>query len=123
MELCIKTVCVRDKKLVKDSFNPCFNGTMYKNNCKKDFSGLLRYCFNPCFNGTMYKNSVLYKVSDSVISCFNPCFNGTMYKNGRFCHLPYLSRRVSILVLMELCIKTRDGNGFSGFSGLFQSLF
>ena len=37
--------------------------------------------FNPCFNGTMYKNPYfLLKIFSSLLS-FNPCFNGTMYKN------------------------------------------
>ena len=37
---------------------------------------------------------------------FNPCFNGTMYKNisGGIC--TEFLQDVSILVLMELCIKT-----------------
>jgi len=61
--------------------------------------------FNPCFNGTMYKNIWYHRlvlfhmavsilvlmelciktgmsiISDSTGICFNPCFNGTMYKN------------------------------------------
>jgi len=32
MELCIKTPIVERRELISaDSFNPCFNGTMYKN--------------------------------------------------------------------------------------------
>jgi len=39
---------------------------------------------------------------------FNPCFNGTMYKNSKIGETQYITMRVSILVLMELCIKTID---------------
>ena len=39
------------------------------------------FCFNPCFNGTMYKNSVQFHYRISFVIRFNPCFNGTMYKN------------------------------------------
>ena len=37
-------------------FNPCFNGSMYKNpdHSHSRFDAYLR--FNPCFNGSMYKN-------------------------------------------------------------------
>ena len=64
--------------------------------------------FNPCFNGTMYKNLTELGISIIPYNCFNPCFNGTMYKNlfGRASF--YRVKIVSILVLMELCIKTRD---------------
>ena len=37
---------------------------------------------------------------------FNPCFNGSMYKNGLTIADIYLCKSVSILVLMDLCIKT-----------------
>ena len=94
------------KSVTEMSFNPCFNGTMYKNPIYWASLGILNGCFNPCFNGTMYKNRNSHILQDIFITSFNPCFNGTMYKN-------YLSRRqwvrqsvVSILVLMELCIKT-----------------
>jgi len=41
--------------------------------------------------------------------CFNPCFNGSMYKNRKpNGDLPSLWP-VSILVLMDLCIKTGCG--------------
>ncbi len=42
--------------------------------------------------------------------CFNPCFNGTMYKNKSRSSMLTNLIRVSILVLMELCIKTTLGN-------------
>jgi len=37
--------------------------------------------FNPCFNGTMYKNTNIKEGVKHITDCFNPCFNGTMYKN------------------------------------------
>mgnify|MGYP007049888081 CR=1 FL=1 len=37
---------------------------------------------------------------------FNPCFNGTMYKNKNDNNSSIFLVSVSILVLMELCIKT-----------------
>ncbi len=40
-----------------------------------------RESFNPCFNGTMYKNIIDYIYIDGGDISFNPCFNGTMYKN------------------------------------------
>ncbi len=56
MELCIKTTLATfDEQLQKVSFNPCFNGTMYKN-FNLDTRSLEESSFNPCFNGTMYKN-------------------------------------------------------------------
>ena len=66
---------------------------------------LTRYGFNPCFNGSMYKNKKIPRIRFSTVSvsilvlmdlciktvqiptfdnlyiCFNPCFNGSMYKN------------------------------------------
>ncbi len=78
--------------------------------------------FNPCFNGTMYKNSAELNILHGATS-FNPCFNGTMYKNGfGFWILPVLIC-VSILVLMELCIKTFSCAGFYARRIGFQSLF
>ena len=40
------------------------------------------YCFNPCFNGSMYKNCVCVRDKKLVKDSFNPCFNGSMYKNS-----------------------------------------
>ena len=39
-------------------------------------------------------------------SSFNPCFNGTMYKNIASFAKFLIVQQVSILVLMDLCIKT-----------------
>ena len=82
MDLCIKTVngncqlCIFIK-----SFNPCFNGSMYKNLVKNDIIFGLYVCFNPCFNGSMYKNQNCSVKSWISLISFNPCFNGSMYKN------------------------------------------
>ncbi len=81
MELCIKTIKTNAKGGKENGFNPCFNGTMYKNNQVEIVSGFIPYSFNPCFNGTMYKNGELLKSIPRNRYCFNPCFNGTMYKN------------------------------------------
>jgi len=40
-----------------------------------------KICFNPCFNGSMYKNNIPNEEMQSVNISFNPCFNGSMYKN------------------------------------------
>ena len=104
-------------------------------------------CFNPCFNGTMYKNSKsmvrqLAKLFVSILvlmelciktdmrymfaNCyggFNPCFNGTMYKNRYEIYVCELLWKVSILVLMELCIKTPPLALLQQAQELFQSLF
>ncbi len=31
MDLCIKTVAAQEMRNIQQSFNPCFNGSMYKN--------------------------------------------------------------------------------------------
>jgi len=63
--------------------------------------------FNPCFNGSMYKNKVKWGRKLETIICFNPCFNGSMYKNRVYCPVSFQMGIVSILVLMDLCIKTQ----------------
>ncbi len=84
MDLCIKTLIISDELLFSVGFNPCFNGSMYKN-FEHIFCQLyLCVRFNPCFNGSMYKN------------------NGKEFKS-------FMGRCVSILVLMDLCIKTIYG--------------
>ena len=54
---------------------------------------------------------------------FNPCFNGTMYKNLEAETCFQLFWLVSILVLMELCIKTVEYYLFHFDLPVFQSLF
>ena len=44
-----------------------------------------------------------------IFTGFNPCFNGTMYKTVDQMHEVHYDDSVSILVLMELCIKTLFG--------------
>ena len=84
-------------------FNPCFNGTMYKTG-KLASKSNDPIGFNPCFNGTMYKTLLaLFPLLKTL--CFNPCFNGTMYKTGASISTKSPNIEVSILVLMELCIK------------------
>ena len=54
---------------------------MYKNAewIEKDI--LSHISFNPCFNGSMYKNENTDFQHTAEILSFNPCFNGSMYKN------------------------------------------
>jgi len=53
---------------------------MYKNEILTLFPALGITGFNPCFNGSMYKNrDEVY--NDNTDFRFNPCFNGSMYKN------------------------------------------
>ena len=54
---------------------------------------------------------------------FNPCFNGTMYKNWKDNVEEEYELDVSILVLMELCIKTSFWTNAALQCGSFQSLF
>ena len=62
--------------------------------------------FNPCFNGSMYKNMIVFSGYEPLKQCFNPCFNGSMYKNTGHPEAIRNEQGVSILVLMDLCIKT-----------------
>ena len=57
------------------------------------------------------------------LACFNPCFNGTMYKNKYTPGEISGKDRVSILVLMELCIKTTCRKISGSWQKKFQSLF
>ncbi len=92
--------------VLQNSFNPCFNGSMYKNRllilsdclslhvsilvlmdlCIKTFFSIRILSdyftgFNPCFNGSMYKNTLEFVIEGITELGFNPCFNGSMYKN------------------------------------------
>jgi len=53
--------------------------------------------------------------------CFNPCFNGSMYKNCSEGAGTTHCRTVSILVLMDLCIKT-IGNFFLKLKKVYVSI-
>jgi len=107
MDLCIKTTLANNLLFRRLSFNPCFNGSMYKNSLAPLGYISIWMSFNPCFNGSMYKNrkgwfvwiqekwvSILVLMdlcikTESILSrrlsslSFNPCFNGSMYKNCR----------------------------------------
>jgi len=104
-------------------FNPCFNGTMYKNLLREKLGPFLK-SFNPCFNGTMYKNphespDKAHGKPVSILVLMELCI-----KTRRHGHLNDYARKVSILVLMELCIKTRIGiPGRKLAKKEFQSLF
>ena len=76
---------------------------MYKNLMFKYPEREQDFCFNPCFNGTMYKNGDI--TADLAFGAsFNPCFNGTMYKNPEENDGVKIEQFQSLL--MELCIKT-----------------
>ena len=65
MDLCIKTGILQEEVVRKKfSFNPCFNGSMYKNLREYYSDRIFDRSFNPCFNGSMYKNTVNEKVSE-----------------------------------------------------------
>ncbi len=54
----------------------------------------------------MYKNIALRRAQVCEDVRFNPCFNGSMYKNFNIGYEFPDDATVSILVLMDLCIKT-----------------
>ncbi len=56
MDLCIKTEIEHLQGQAEKCFNPCFNGSMYKNTKKQENINGGSNGFNPCFNGSMYKN-------------------------------------------------------------------
>jgi len=98
MDLCIKTVRELDTGFYEVGFNPCFNGSMYKNHSDTHI-----YCL--------------------TIIRFNPCFNGSMYKNNKILLRTMMEIYVSILVLMDLCIKTNRKLEDREDKRPFQSLF
>ncbi len=57
------------------------------------------------------------------LKSFNPCFNGSMYKNWISFYKLGIILSVSILVLMDLCIKTITKEDFDKKLPMFQSLF
>jgi len=61
--------------------------------------------------------------SFNIAESFNPCFNGTMYKNKMSRTLVKDQNAVSILVLMELCIKTYPRYDFENEAGSFNPCF
>ena len=72
----------------------------------------------------MYKNFLDSIEQMGLDLRFNPCFNGTMYKNFRWYIIFHIVETlVSILVLMELCIKTLRNELENAGKLEFQSLF
>jgi len=106
LDLCIKTRLSHSAHSHNPCFNPCFIGSMYKNQCWRIQSFAVRDGFNPCFIGSMYKNLAYLASLSGQVFCFNPCFIGSMYKNLHWSPLVCQTPLVSILVLLDLCIKT-----------------
>jgi len=123
MDLCIKTLNCRYLCPLLIGFNPCFNGSMYKNTATTPAIAVPTFCFNPCFNGSMYKNYFLQnkvKVNYcvSILVLMDLCIK-TYLLNDRHKSI----HCVSILVLMDLCIKTALHARVNSECILFQSLF
>ena len=97
---------------------------MYKNHLTCEYKNKIIESFNPCFNGSMYKNKPEIGILEPFQGCFNPCFNGSMYKNPSSVYTHWRVIVVSILVLMDLCIKTTQKylarNQNKGFNPCFN---
>ena len=77
-------------KLMKQCFNPCFNGftSLTSNLARTDERDVLS--FNPCFNGftsLTYVKSIYWSQRDQG---FNPCFNGFTSLTRTFKKILYL---------------------------------
>jgi len=57
MDLCIKTDYEKELGKVKKAVSILVNGSMYKNYFISVHSVAKVMSFNPCFNGSMYKNN------------------------------------------------------------------
>jgi len=107
MDLCIKTQPSYRKQNMEVSFNPCFNGSMYKNplsearNGRNDSVSIL-VLMDLCIK------TMSLTFTETMHYSFNPCFNGSMYKNKIRRIRGIRNIIVSILVLMDLCIKTKQ---------------
>ncbi len=88
------------------SFNPCFNGSMYKNN-RCDQRSEIYLCVSILVLMDLCIKTLSELCKGDVGKGFNPCFNGSMYKNLFSLFGLFLLSLVSILVLMDLCIKTQ----------------
>ena len=93
---------------------------MYKNSSVSNLLKRKINSFNPCFNGSMYKNAPVIVLPNPKWKSFNPCFNGSMYKNKYGVFGMRVMIKVSILVLMDLCIKTI--NYFREFEKFYVSI-
>ena len=123
MDLCIKTPKVSPSYPANRSFNPCFNGSMYKNQLFGSVEKGSDWSFNPCFNGSMYKNFIFLRtpiglLMVSILVLMDLCIKTVEPISEHF--LPFY---VSILVLMDLCIKTVAGEFSYVNNYQFQSLF
>jgi len=131
MELCIKTVCNFTFSCIGICFNPCFNGTMYKNFViiiaisdyfivsilvlmelciKTKTAGIVRYCLHCvsilvlmelCIKTVLFDEYQTQINMVSILVLMELCI-----KTVQHSILMFLIGMVSILVLMELCIKT-----------------
>ncbi len=118
-------------KRISRRFNPCFNGSMYKNTryfflFRPTLLVSILVLMDLCIKTMSYlkHQRLIYHVSILVLmdlciktfftfalhsmktTSFNPCFNGSMYKNRKNTLEKTIHIDVSILVLMDLCIKT-----------------
>ena len=62
-------------------FNPCFNGSMYKNVEKFGFFNGEAYVSILVLMDLCIKTKHTLQKSYNYYTSFNPCFNGSMYKN------------------------------------------
>ena len=106
MDLCIKTSITNYFRSENMRFNPCFNGSMYKNHDDFHIAETIATSFNPCFNGSMYKNNIPAITKNIPILVSILVLMDLCIKTPSLFHSSVLQRKVSILVLMDLCIKT-----------------
>ena len=71
---------MENMKCIYRCFNPCFNGSMYKNKIKFDWEVKMKkvsilVLMDLCIKTSYFSFITLFE------QCFNPCFNGSMYKN------------------------------------------
>ncbi len=71
----------------------------------------------------MYKKNKSFTIEEIKQAMFQSCFNGSMYKKQPKARITHWARNVSILVLMDLCIKTLPGVLEITQNNKFQSLF
>jgi len=67
--------------IAKLSFNPCFNGSMYKNEMQESHSGRGTEVSILVLMDLCIKTFVVAVKEFDIETSFNPCFNGSMYKN------------------------------------------
>jgi len=105
MDLCIKTNSFFGQSIQYQCFNPCFNGSMYKNGIWRynkhqgfvvSILVLMDLCIKTVLKGLLYLENFVVSILvlmdlciktrirlriESPVARFNPCFNGSMYKN------------------------------------------